>query len=58
MPLILVVLMLCLAVGVPVAALLAGDRTRSIHRCAFAFGGLHCLAEVYKLSARFLEFSS
>ena len=43
MPLILVVLMLCLVIGVPVAAFLAGDRTRSIHRGALAFGGLHCL---------------
>jgi hypothetical protein len=43
MPVILVVLMLCLVVGIPAAVLLAGDRTRSIHRGAFAFGGLHCL---------------
>ena len=43
MPLILVALMVCLAIGVPGAALLAGDGTRSIHRGALAFGGLHCL---------------
>jgi hypothetical protein len=43
MPMILVVLMVCLAIGVPSAALLAGDGTRSIHRGALAFGALHCL---------------
>jgi hypothetical protein len=43
MPMIIVVLMLCLVIGVPVAAFLAGDRTRSIHRGASAFGVLHCL---------------
>ena len=43
MSLILVVLILCLVIGIPAAMRLAGDRTRSIHGGAFAFGGLHCL---------------